>query len=315
MHVRMRIAIVLSVCLVVACQHGEREASVVAAEATVTYSEDGMPEGLPRFRKWSPKHFQGAQPEGEVAFRNLAALGVTTVISVDGAIPDLASAHKYGLTYAHVPFGYDGVPREQALKIIRAAQSSKGSVYVHCHHGMHRGPAAMMAVRIAIDNISNEEAVAELVVSGTSDKYEGLYADTARFVAPTELEMSKVVAVVPEKVVPQGLQASMVGINNRFEQIKKSRAGGWTLLEDCPDMSPPHEARMIWELFRESARAGDAEKFGGKHGDEFARYLREAEAAAVELEKALRANDHTAADQHYKALSQNCKACHSQFRD
>jgi hypothetical protein len=237
------------------------------------------------------------------------------VISVDGAIPDLESAHKFGMTYAHAPFGYDGVPREQALQIIRAAQNSKGSVYVHCHHGKHRGPAGMMVVRIAIDKISNDEAVAELKESGTSDKYEGLYADTAKFQVPTEIEMSKVVAIVPEKVVPQGLQAAMVGISQRYEQLKKSRAGGWSLLVDCPDMSPPHEARMVWELFRESARAGDAKTVGGEQSEEFAQYLSEGEAAAVGLEKALRANDHDAANQHYKALSQNCKSCHSQFRD
>jgi protein tyrosine phosphatase (PTP) superfamily phosphohydrolase (DUF442 family) len=307
----MRFTVALALLVVAGCQHGKQEASTADAEARVSYSEDGMPEGLPRFHKWTDRHLQGAQPEGDVAFRNLAALGVTTVISVDGSIPDLEAAHKYGLTYAHVPFGYDGVPREQALRIIRAAQSSKGNVYVHCHHGKHRGPAGMMAVRIAIDNISNEEAIAELKASGTSDKYEGLYADTAKFVAPTEAEMIKVPAVVPEKVVPQGLQASMVGISHRFEQLKKSRAGGWSLVADCPDMSPPHEARMIWELFRESARAGD----GKEHGDEYAGYLAEGERSAVALEKALRANDHAAADQQYKALSQNCKSCHSQFRD
>ena len=39
------------------------------------------------------------------------------------------------------PIGYDGVPREQALRMIKAVQVAKGPVYFHCHHGKHRGPA------------------------------------------------------------------------------------------------------------------------------------------------------------------------------
>jgi hypothetical protein len=68
MYCRMRFPIVLSLLLGAACQHADQEASVGPSTAKVTYSADGMPEGLPRFRKWSPKHFQGAQPEGEIAF-------------------------------------------------------------------------------------------------------------------------------------------------------------------------------------------------------------------------------------------------------
>ena len=43
-----------------------------------------------------------------------------TVISVDGARPDVVRAHSFGLRYVHLPIGYDGVPREQALRIARA---------------------------------------------------------------------------------------------------------------------------------------------------------------------------------------------------
>src|SRR6185369_1160846 len=55
--------------------------------------------GLDNAHRLTDRVLSGAQPEGEAAFRELADLGVKTVISVDGARPDVASAHKFGLRY------------------------------------------------------------------------------------------------------------------------------------------------------------------------------------------------------------------------
>ena len=116
-------------------------------------------------------------PDGDIAFRNLAAMGVTTVLSVDGAVPDIEGAKKHGLRYVHVPISYDGIPREKALQIIKAVRAAKGKVYMHCHHGRHRGPTAVMVSRIALDGISNEDAVHCMEESGTGKMYSGLYRD------------------------------------------------------------------------------------------------------------------------------------------
>lgn len=45
----------------------------------------------------------GGLPEGNAAFEELKSLGIKTVISVDGAKPDVARAEKYGLRYVHLP--------------------------------------------------------------------------------------------------------------------------------------------------------------------------------------------------------------------
>ena len=47
------------------------------------------------------KVLSGAAPEGEAAFRKLRDLGVKTIISVDGAKPDVELARRYGLRYVH----------------------------------------------------------------------------------------------------------------------------------------------------------------------------------------------------------------------
>src|SRR6188508_1838179 len=45
------------------------------------------------------KVLAGAQPEGDKSFAALRDMGVKTIISVDGAKPDVETAHKYGLRY------------------------------------------------------------------------------------------------------------------------------------------------------------------------------------------------------------------------
>src|SRR5438094_677830 len=81
-----------------------------------------------------------SSPDGDEGFHSLQQLGIKTIVSVDGARPEVDLARKYGLRYVHLPIGYDAVPREQALRIARAIRDLPGPVYIHCHHGRHRGP-------------------------------------------------------------------------------------------------------------------------------------------------------------------------------
>lgn len=89
------------------------------------------------------KVYSGSQPEGEGAFAALAKLGVKTIISVDGSKPDVEAARKHGLHYIHLPFGYDDIPTNRVVELAKAVESQPGPVFVHCHHGLHRGPAAV----------------------------------------------------------------------------------------------------------------------------------------------------------------------------
>ena len=99
-----------------ACGTGEADrtagaTSTVGERPTAVLDAAGLPVGLERYRRRSDRIGQGGEPHGEVAFRNLAALGYDTVVSVDGARPDVETAAKYGLRYVHGPLGYEGVPR------------------------------------------------------------------------------------------------------------------------------------------------------------------------------------------------------------
>src|SRR4051812_6205480 len=72
--------------------------------------------GIHNLFRLSPKLYTGSVPEGEAGFRSLRALGVRTLISVDGARPDVATARRFGLLYVHLPIGYDGCPTPRALE-------------------------------------------------------------------------------------------------------------------------------------------------------------------------------------------------------
>ncbi len=94
-------------------------AAVVASATT----EAGKPAGpfppigdgrnLHNAHRVTDKVLSGAQPEGEAAFAELARLGVRTIISVDGATPDVQLASKHGLRYVHLPITYGGVTTGQ----------------------------------------------------------------------------------------------------------------------------------------------------------------------------------------------------------
>lgn len=280
---------------------------------TVTYDDHGAPVGLHQFNPYSERLISGAQPEGEEAFRNLKALGVTTIVSVDGAKPDLELAHKYGLRYVHVPMQYSGVRPDEAAQVARAIQTTpdSGKVYVHCHHGKHRSPAAMSAACVSLGLMSAEQAIEEMKVSGTDPKYQGLFRDVANARPLSADDLARVPADLPEYVKPGDLAASMVDVDLRWEHLKAAKAVQWGVPPESPDVDPPHEARMLWELYREIARLDDATG----HGPKFMTDLAEGEAAAKALEDALRAKDMSAAAAAFDRGAKACSSCHKKFRD
>ena len=169
--------------------------------------------------------FSGSSPDGEVGFQTLQALGIRTLISVDGAKPDVATAARFGLRYVHVPVGYDGVPREVAVRIARAFRDLPGPVYVHCHHGKHRGPAAAMAALRCLDeNCPTSTAVEFLRFAGTDPKYKGLYTSVETSTVATPSEWEKAGNDFPEAVIVPDLVRLMVGIDDRWDRMKLIRA-------------------------------------------------------------------------------------------
>lgn len=141
----------------------------------------------------------GSSPEGDEGFRSLKEFGVKSIISVDGARPDLERAKKHGLRYVHLPFGYDGIPRQRVLELVKAVQTLPGPIYLHCHHGRHRAPAAAAAIHLCLDErCTAAQAVSEMKRAGTDPHYTGLYAVPRNLARPTVAELDRIPADFPE---------------------------------------------------------------------------------------------------------------------
>jgi protein tyrosine phosphatase (PTP) superfamily phosphohydrolase (DUF442 family) len=274
--------------------------------------------GLHNVYRVTDKLDSGSGPEGEEDFRSLQRLGIKIVLSVDGARPDLARARKYGLRYVHLPIGYDGVPGPQALRIAKAVRDLPGPVYLHCHHGKHRGPAAAaVAWRCLDEQCSAEAAVAWLRQAGTDPHYTGLYAAARDPHRPAPEELDRVSADFPEAAEVTALAQVMVVIDQRWEHIGQVRAAGWKPPPNNPDVDPPHEALQLAEQYREMGRLPQVTN----RPEEFRRWLREAEQGAKELEAVLRqgkekgAVDGAAAEHAFCEARAACTQCHARYRD
>lgn len=99
--------------------HSARVAlDVVAPKLTDTKAMD-LP-GIHNVVAYGDGLHSGGAVEGDLAFETIASLGVKTIVSVDGAIPDIEAAKKQDLRYVHLPVTYWGIDEERFLEIARA---------------------------------------------------------------------------------------------------------------------------------------------------------------------------------------------------
>jgi protein tyrosine phosphatase (PTP) superfamily phosphohydrolase (DUF442 family) len=273
---------------------------------------------LPNAYRLHEKVISGGQPAGEPAFAELAALGVKTVISVDGAKPDVEAAKKHGLRYVHLPHGYDGVPEARVQELAKAVRELPGPIYIHCHHGKHRSPAAATVACVAAGLVVPAQADGILRVAGTSPSYEGLY-ESARAARKLEAKLLDELQVeFPETAKIPPLAESMVGLEHTHDHLKTIDAGGWRPLPEHPDLKPAHEALLLREHFTEMARSEPVMA----EPESFRTMLTESGVAAKELEDLLGKDgfgddpaDAKQATAILARVSANCKACHTQYRD
>jgi protein tyrosine phosphatase (PTP) superfamily phosphohydrolase (DUF442 family) len=248
--------------------------------------------------------WSGGTPDGDKAFQSLQTLGIRTIISVDGARPDVERGRRFGLRYVHIPLGYGGVTREQSLRLVRAATELPGPIYIHCYHGKHRGPtAAAIVQRCRGDAWTADEAVAFLHRAGTDQRYEGLYAAAREFQRPTADELRTVPDDFPEAVPAAGLVATMVEIDHVWDQLKQSAT--------ADGKGAIALAIQLVEHFRETQRLPEVTN----RGEPFRQLLRDAESAARDLEMALRRVDADRRNVAMKRSSAICTSCHREHRD
>jgi protein tyrosine phosphatase (PTP) superfamily phosphohydrolase (DUF442 family) len=254
----------------------------------------------------------GSQPKFDVSFEALAKAGVKTIISVDGSRPDVGEAKKHGMRYVHLPFGYDGIPANRIAELTKAAGPDAGTIFVHCHHGLHRGPAAVGVICEATAGWTPAQAEAWLKQAGTAADYPGLYRAVREFRAPTPEEIAPVGAL-PEAVKPPALVDTMVALDEHLDRLKDQQRAGWRSVPENPDALPGHQATLLWEQLRELARTDDT----AKRPEDFRKLLAASERATAALRTTLRTYPANGAplDRALRETTQSCTACHKVYRN
>ena len=278
--------------------------------ASIVDPEPLTADGLHNVFRMSDRVYSGSSPEGEAGFAELQRLGVKTILSVDGSVPDVALAEKHGLRYVHLPVGYDGIPRERVLEMARAVRDLPGPVYVHCHHGKHRGPVAASVIQLCLDPAwTLERAEQWLHTAGTDPKYSGLMAVPKSLNRPTIAELDAARNDFPSRATVPTLTRLMVEIDTRWDHLKLAKEAAWLTPKNHPDIDPPHEAVQLAELYREAARQTTP------HGSAFIQLLTDAEQSANELATAIRKKDATTSNAVFTKSLGFCNRCHTEFRD
>lgn len=289
-------------------------ASTVPLPAASAASPADYP-GLHNVVSYGPDVVSGSVPYGAEGFDTLRGMGVKTIISVDGAAPDVAAAKARGIRYIHLPIGYNGMDHERTMEIARAVKEAEasGPVYIHCHHGKHRSAGAAGAAAVTLGLMTPEEAKARLQVSGTAPNYTGLFrcVEVAHVASAAELEA--VGDDFPEVQPPRGIVHTMVEVDEVTDHLKAIEKAGWMVPKDHPDLVPVAEAGRLSDLFR---TLGEHESMSSKP-EEFRGWLADASRKAAEIEESLAHGGGSPADlsARFKVLSQSCTACHAKYRD
>jgi hypothetical protein len=221
-------------------------------------------------------------------------------------------AHRFGLRYIHLPHGYDGIPNDTALKLVKAARTADGPLFVHCHHGKHRGPAAVGVICQAVANWSPQTAEAWMKKAGTALDYDGLYRSVREFRPPSPDELAKATADFPEIAEVSAMVDTMVEIEHRWDRIRK------LALNSNDRATMTSEAVLLWEQFREAQRLPESTALG----EAFQAEMTKSEQAAVRLREALASHLKSGAigapvdlRSALDGVAQSCKHCHEVHRD
>ena len=264
--------------------------------------------GIHNFFQLTPGIYSGSGPEGDEAFEALKKLGIKTIVTVDGAKPDVEAARRYGLRYVHLPHGYDGIPATTAQQLAKSAAELPGPIFVHCHHGKHRGPAAAAVMCETVAQWTPEKSAQWLKAAGTSPSYAGLYDSVRDFRPPTKEQLAALPAKFPETTEVSTLVDSMVAIDEVWDRLKAAQKSG------APASASARDAVLLWEHYREVQRLPECDR----QTSAFREKLQSAETNAATLRtraEAIPPVSRADFDAAFQAAAQNCVDCHKAHRD
>lgn len=262
----------------------------------------------------------GSEPQGEEALRRLSEMGVKTLVSVDGKVPDHETAARYGMRYVHIPIQYKGLTDDELMRLVKTFRELEPPFFVHCFHGRHRGPAAAALGRVVCDGAPREEVLAEMRQwCGTAEKYKGLYEAVAKTpIPPAEKTRAYAYGFPPAKEL-SGFRSLMIEAARILDRLKILAANGWEPDSSHPDLDAGNEAAKLAGLFKRSWQLGEVRDRSG----DFRSWLRTCTDECGRLKQVIHglrdgsreaAGKEAAADA-FGLIQKSCRSCHRSYRN
>jgi protein tyrosine phosphatase (PTP) superfamily phosphohydrolase (DUF442 family) len=146
--------------------------------------------------------YRSAQPDG-AGFRELAALGVKTVLDLKGGDGDGDSAREVSLKLLHVPMTAFGLRNDRVLEALRIlSDPSNRPLVVHCQQGADRTGALMALYRVVVQGWSKEDAIREMDEGGYH--HSSLFSNLDRYVRAANVEALRKQLGISLRTSPDG---------------------------------------------------------------------------------------------------------------
>lgn len=295
----------LTSCKRPAEREGADDPSFAAMPANAPHAD---PAGIHNLHEVAAGLWSGSIPEGDTGFDSLEAMGIRTVIAVDATSPQIDLIRERDMRSIHIPIQYSGIDPDTRLALARAVRDADGPIYVHCHHGKHRGPAAAATAAVALGMITEPEGQAFLKAAGTSPSYTGLFRCVAEADSIDPAVIDQWDGVLVEVADIGGMSGAMAEIESRFGMLDRLAERAWQTFDDHPDRTAISESGVLHDLLRRATELSETEQLAYTDG------MHEAVALAEALERALIAEDAAAAHDTLVLLGDSCNDCHKAHR-
>lgn len=258
----------------------------------------------------APGLYSGDEPATAAHYDQLSALGIKTVISVDAIAPDSDLASQHNIRIVHLPIGYEGIDDTRVVEFAAAITQLDYPIYLHCHHGKHRGPAAIVVGAIGAGLITNDQAIEFMTLAGTSLDYPGLY-NAARDAKPLDQATLNTKHEFPARAPISGFVESMGHLDRLHDRLWDMAEDDWQTPEDHPDLSPTAVSGQIHDLMQSMLELDFFKRKGSMMRSGFEDSIQ----TAGDVKSKLNASDFSAALDALDALNNSCLDCHDRFRN
>ena len=162
---------------------------IPAAQRPSTWAQPVDHDGLPNCFKVSDTLYRGAQPDPKGLYE-LVSMGIRTVINARSEDYDSAGLAATKINYMHLPMSAFNAHDREVIAFLRiVTDKSTGPVFLHCQHGSDRTGLLCAMYRIAVQDWSKAQAIAEMTQGGMG--FHGIFQNLIAYINDADIERLK----------------------------------------------------------------------------------------------------------------------------